>query len=385
MRIGRREVASEGIVVSVRTGHVFRLAHRYDVDADTFGHIQRPVVTGHAGHDVLAMQAPLLPYATVLDPDVGIVGRETIAQVGILYEHGRMRLHLVVHDFALVDDQVLYTEGGRKQFAAGSIVIELAPRQRQDGHAQLVQLLVDNAGMFAQREAKVGIHVVIGQLSVRVRTLDEQFDGPVAQKPDADVHQEKVGFHQAAQFFDRGFLQHEVELVGISSRGNKNTVVLGQVGVYPQAIAHHIGLGNRLQGLGGTDIDIAAGNQGMQGLGSFLQNLLIERQLEGQEVLRQALSAGPPKYRYRGEHLARRRIARQTTALATGMQQDALLAPQPFGEGSLGRPLVATGLQEPGRTPTGAQLTAHWVGRTEPFRPVYVLDIMETLHQIGRQ
>ena len=144
-------------------------------------------------------------------------------------------------------------------------------------------------------------------------------------------------------------------------------MVLGQRGVHPQTVAHHIGLRDGLQGLGRTDIDIATGNQGIQPLGGLLHDALVKGQLQREEVLPQPLSLGPTEDGYGSQYLARRGIAGQAAALSASVQQDALLAGEPLHEVSLSTPSLVAGLKQPGGTSTGTELGTYGVARTEPF------------------
>ena len=324
------QVALESIVEAIRAGYIIGIAHRHHIDADTGGYIERPIVGRHTGDNGLLAQRPFLPYITVFYPDFRIGSSQRKVDVSILHEHSRMRLHLMVHDLTLIDNDILYIQRRGKQFAAGAIMIELTTRQRQDSYAQLIEFLVDNARIFTQCKTKLGIHIVEREFAIFVRTVHQEFYGTVAQQPDTDVHQEKMGFHQVAQFLDGRLLKHEVELVGIAAGGHEHTVVLCQVGIDPQTIAHDIGLGDVLQRFAGADIDIATGNQCMQFVRSLLHNPFVQRKLQGQQVLRQALSPRPTKDGYGCQDFSRRSITGQTTALTSGMQENTFLTRQPF-------------------------------------------------------
>ena len=79
---------------------------------------------------------------------------------GILYKHRGMGFQRVVHDLALVVHKVLNGQRRGQELMAGAKMIELAPRQGQDGHAQLAHLIVADGGMRAQATAKLAIEVV---------------------------------------------------------------------------------------------------------------------------------------------------------------------------------------------------------------------------------
>ena len=143
--------------------------------------------------------------------------------------------------------------------------------------------------MGTQRPTEVGVEVVVAQVGPgngRIcrsfgleRTLLEQLDGTVTQEPDADVHQEEMGLRQVFELGQRRFLKHEVEHFGLLAAGDEHAVMGGQHRIYPQAVAHDVGLRNVLQGLLGTDVDVAAGYKGAKRLGSTLHDLFVQGQL----------------------------------------------------------------------------------------------------------
>ena len=199
-------------------------------------------------------------------------------------------------------------------------MIELTPRKRQDSHTQLIHFLILDFRVSTQRQSKFRIHIIEREFSFPVRTLHQQLHCTIAQQPNTDIHQEQVRLHQIAQFFDRRFLQHEIQLIWIPTRRNKHPMILGQIRIHPQTITYDIGFRNFLQRLTCTNIHISTGYQRMQRIRSILHDLLIQRKLQSQQVLRQALSACPTKHRYRRQNLARRCITRQTTALSSRMK-----------------------------------------------------------------
>ena len=107
-------------------------------------------------------------------------------------------------------------------------------------------------------------------------------------------------------------------------------MVLGNGGVEPQAIAYHISIGDGPDTLCSTDIHITTDNHRRQTLRSLLHHPFIERQLEVEQGLRQALSAFPTEHRNRRQYLATDGIRRQASALPTGMKDDTTLTVQPF-------------------------------------------------------
>ena len=139
-------------------------------------------------------------------------------------------------------------------------------------------------------------------------------------------------FLQLAQLLYRGLLQHALEYRRRTAVRDKHSMVFGDVRSQPQAVAHHIGLGNGLQRLGGAYQHVATHYHRMHILGGCLHHLLVEWHLQRQQVLRETLSALPAEHGNGGENLPRRSISRQTAALSASMQQDALLFPQPLAE-----------------------------------------------------
>jgi hypothetical protein len=59
-------------------------------------------------------------------------------------------------------------------------------------------------------------------------------------------------------------LKHIVQLVGLLAGRKKDTVVSGWYGVCPNAVAYDVSLGYGLQGFVASDIDVSAGNKGME-------------------------------------------------------------------------------------------------------------------------
>ena len=126
-------------------------------------------------------------------------------------------------------------------------MVKLPSRQRQHRHRQGTQLRIVPRGVFAQCATKFGVEVVSHSFAIFTKgTLAQQFHRAIAEQPDTDIHQRKVRCRQARQIFNAGFLQHKVQTVGVPAVDEEHAVVFGQSRVYPQAITHHIGFGNRL-------------------------------------------------------------------------------------------------------------------------------------------
>ena len=163
--------------------------------------------------------------------------------------------------------------------------------------------------------------------------LHEQADGTVAEEPDADVGEVEMILLQRLQLVDRRFLEHLLEDLRRALVGHEHAVVLGNVGTEPEAIADHVGLRYRRQGLRGADEHVATDHHGVETLWGFLHHLLEEGQLQREQVLRQTLAALPAEHGQGGEDFSGRGIGWQSAALTTGMQQDALLGGEPGEEG----------------------------------------------------
>ena len=101
------KVATELIVKSVRTHRPMVFADGHNVYALSFAESQRPVVLRNTGHDVVLSEGPSGADEGVLHPDVAIVLVPLNLYVRVLYENGRMRLAVVVHNLALVADEIL--------------------------------------------------------------------------------------------------------------------------------------------------------------------------------------------------------------------------------------------------------------------------------------
>ena len=194
---------------------------------------------------------------------------------------------------------------------------------------------------------------------------------------------------QTAQRLHAGFLQHAFHLLRMLPRRDKHTVVLGNLWTKPQTITNHIGIGNRLKRLCGTDIDIATHHHGMKTCGSGLHDLLIKRNLQGKEILRKSLSAFPTEYGQRCQYLTRRGIGRQAAALSASMQQDALLTGEPFTKSRTIAMItlrITKGLlQEPRGSPTRPQLMSDGIVGTEILVTGKSRNIVETAYEIRRQ
>ena len=148
-------------------------------------------------------------------------------------------------------------------------------------------------------------------------------------------------------------LQHHLQHIGCTAVADKHTMILGDRGVEPQAVAHHVGIGNGAYALCCADIYVAADYHRGQPVGSLRHHSLIERQLQVEQGLCQPLSAFPAEHRNGCQYLATGGIRRQTAALSTGMQDNASLGCQPLVERQSTTADLSTGvclLQQPCRT-----------------------------------
>ena len=91
-------VAAHGVVVG---------AHGHDVETLARFEPHRPVIVGHAGDDVVVGELPACADAAVLHPDVGVLLSEGDVRDGVLNEDAGVGLAVVVHDAALVGNDVL--------------------------------------------------------------------------------------------------------------------------------------------------------------------------------------------------------------------------------------------------------------------------------------
>ena len=233
-----------------------------------------PVVVGHACDDVVGGERPAIAHTAVLDPDVAVVGRELTAHHGILQEDGGVRLNAVVEYLALVVDKVLNGQHGGDDLSGCAEVVELATGQREDGHAELLQLVVVEGGLGAQTAAEVGVEVVVADahsvasivsgagiagafVGRELGLLHEQLDGAVAEQPYTDVGQVEVVAKKAVERLDRRFLQHALQHRRVIACRYEDSVVLGSLGVQPKSVADHIDIRDGLQGLRGANEDVA--------------------------------------------------------------------------------------------------------------------------------
>ena len=302
------DVAAELVVEAIGAYGVALVADGHDVDTLAGTEFYLPLVAGHTSDDILMGYGPLGAHTAVFNPEVLVVFGDFDFHFRVLGEHGGMGLERVVHDLALVVDDILDVKHRRDYLMRRTEVIELSAGQRQYGHLEVVDLGVVDGGVGAETAAKLAVHVIVGHLAVAHRAAHEHLDGAVGQQPHADVGQIEMLFLQLTQRLHRWLLKHTLELGGSLVGRDKDAVVLGYFGSEPQAIAHHVGIGDGLERLGSADVDIAADNHRAQTLGRLVHDALIEGHLQGEQVLRQALAALPSEHGNGREYLARRGV-----------------------------------------------------------------------------
>ena len=241
---------------------------------------------------------------TILNPDIRILRSEWIHGDGILHEHRRMGFARMMHNLSLVILQILNSNHRRNQFTGSTEMVKLTTGKRQYRNLQFSQLRVIHRGMGSQSQTKFTVEIVFLQSGIPGRPLHQQLHGTVREHPNSDICQIEMFVEQTAQCFHSRLLQHAFHLLWVLPRRYKNPMILGNLRTEPQTIADHIGIGYRLKGLSGTDIDIPAHNHRMQTFRGCLHHLLIERHLQGKQVLRKPLSPFPTEYGKGSQYLS---------------------------------------------------------------------------------
>ncbi len=296
-----------------------------------------------------------------------------------------MGLAAVVHYLTLVIDYILYGKSRRNHLAARAVVVKLASRQGQNGHAQRAQLVVDDLRIGAERTPEIGIQVVFGDILTTAGALHEQADGTVAEHPHAYVGKVKTCLQKVVKFGYARFLEHSLQHRGRLAVADEHTVVGGDGRIEPQAVAHHVGIGHGRQLLGSAYIYVAAYNHRMDIVGREAHQTLIQRKLQVEQRLRKALSALPSEHGNGCKYLTRRSIRRQPAALASGMEQYAASGGKPVGEITTLTLCLMTLFEQPRGTAATAEFVSHRVICTKIFiagQPRYV---MKTAHKVGRK
>ncbi len=200
-------------------------------------------------------------------------------------------------------------------------MVELAAWQGQYGYLQTSHLVVVQGGVRAQATAESAVEVILRELPVVCGVTDQHVDGLVRQEPHTDVCQVEVVLLQTVERVDRRLLQHALERSRLLPRTDKDTMVLGYLGTQPQPVAHHVGLGDGVQGLGGADVHVTAHDHRAKALGRMVHDALVERQLQLEQVLLKPLAALPTKHGDGRQNLARRGVGRQPAALSASMEE----------------------------------------------------------------
>ena len=260
---------------------------------------------------------PVLPRfgdKGVFNPYETVAGSGTLGDDGVLREHRGLLLDALLNDKPLVLNQILYFERGRKQFGRGAEMVELASGQRQHGYFQVCQFGVVESGVQTEGTAKIGVKVIIiDALHALLRQkpvgrfaalAHQEMHGAVGKQPHADIHHGIVRLHEPRLLFGRRLLQHEVEHIRVFAAHHKHAMMRSLLHVGPQTVAHNVGIGDILQRLGGTQVHVAAGNEGAQPGRRFLQDTLVERHLEVEQRLANLLSPRPTEHGHWREHLA---------------------------------------------------------------------------------
>ena len=292
---------------------------------------------------MVAAIVPTLAHISIFNPHIAGGRCGTVDEQGVLCEHRSLRFNAPLQYIALVFYQILYSHRRGYHVRPRAIVVELATRQGQYGHRQVGQSGVGARRILTQCATKVAIQVVVARqrckMSARcaalatigsgLTLLHQALDSLVAEQPHPDVHQHQVRGHQFGLLCSCRLLQHKVELCGRLAVHQKHAMVRCLHGVGPQTIAHHVGLGNVLQSFGGAQQYIATHYQCVQRCRCLVHDVVVERQLQVEQRLVNALAACPPEHGYWGEHLAAWCVGRQSPALSASMQQHTFVLCQP--------------------------------------------------------
>ena len=378
-------IAAESVVETIGAQHKLSVAVGFDVHTLSAPQVHGAVVHGNAREHMLALQLPAGGEVTVFDPNVLEFGRERLLHARILREDGAVLLHPAAQDEALVFHHVLERGGRTDHLGGGAEVVEFSAREGEHGHGEFAQVFIDGGGMRAEGTTELRIEVVGHAAAVFAeRAAAQERNGAVAQQPDAQIHERQVGGGQFVLALDARFLEHEVELLRMVTMHEEHAVIARRCGVGPQAVAHHIGLRHRQEGLGGANIDVAARHQRAQAVGSGRHDALIERKLEREQGLVEALPAGPAKHGDGQQHLAAGRISRQAATLTAGVQQDALLTRQPLVE--ILDPFGLSGaFEQPRGTAAAAEFAVDGIGGAEIFVGRQLTDGVEAVDDVGRE
>ena len=163
-----------------------------------------------------------------------------------------------------------------------------------------------------------------------------------------------MGLRELAQRLYGGLLQHPLQLVGPLVGGDEDAVMACRLGIEPQAVADHVGLGDGLERLCGADEHVATDDHGVERTGRLGHDALIELAPAATAGPGRAAVPVPSERRDRGEHLARRSIGGQAAALSARMEQQPLVGGQPFVERLASTLRLPRRAQQPVRAATRA-------------------------------
>ena len=99
---GILHVAAESICITVRSQGKSRTADGHDVQANTIGQCDVPVVAGHARNNIVCRVVPPLAEVGIFNPDMRIVFVGTMVDEAVLREDRRLSFNASLEDIALV-------------------------------------------------------------------------------------------------------------------------------------------------------------------------------------------------------------------------------------------------------------------------------------------
>ena len=323
---------------------------------------------------MIPRKAPSLPDVRIFNPDIPMILRKRNVDHRILGEDGRVRFNFAMHDQTLVIHPVLQRQRGGDHLAAGTVMIKFPTVERKNLYRQAIHPVVVFCRPIPQCQSEVTVEIIKPQrITSCIRTFPQQLHCTVAQQPQADVHQKEMRMRQILQFTQQRFLKHAVQFTGSLPPGGKDPVSRSQRRIHPKAVADHVRFRDLLQRLVRMNVYVAAHHHRTQRSRRLLHNLLVERQLKRQQILRETLPPGPAKHRHRETDLSRHCIGRQPAALSPRMNQNPFLSRQPFLEPHIRLFLTVTLLQEPGGTAPRSQPPIPWVRGTKQIFPATVV------------
>ena len=83
------------------------VTHRYYVDTLARLQTDLPIILRHTRYHMVVGQPPAWTHVAVLNPNVAVLLSKPHLRYGILHKDTWMGLTVQMHDFALVDDQIL--------------------------------------------------------------------------------------------------------------------------------------------------------------------------------------------------------------------------------------------------------------------------------------